>query len=78
MDYISQRLSDLRQEITDLRSMNTRYSERSEHSAIDQSAYELRTNRLQQIKKELSNMRNLPKEGVVWWEKVGSPGTALS
>jgi hypothetical protein len=78
MDYISQRLSDLRQEITDLRSMNTRYSERSEHSAIDQSAYELRTNRLQQIKKELSNMRNLPKEGVVWWEKARSHGTALS
>jgi hypothetical protein len=78
MDYISQRLNDLRQEITDLRSMNTRYSERSEHSAIDQSAYELRTNRLQQIKKELSNMRNLPKEGVVWWEKAGSHGPVLS
>lgn len=78
MDYISQRLSDLRQEITDLRSMNTRYSERSEHSAIDQSAYELRNNRLLQIKKELSGMRNLPKEGAVWWEKAGSQGSAIS
>jgi molybdenum cofactor biosynthesis enzyme MoaA len=77
MDYILRRVSDLRQEITDLRNMNTRYSQRSEHSAIEQSAYELRTNRLLQIKKELSNMRHLPKEGAVWWEKLGIPAVSV-
>jgi hypothetical protein len=76
MDYIAQRLIGLRQEITDLRSMNTRYSQRSEHTAIEQSAFELRSNRLLQIKKELSNMRNPPGEATVWWERFGAPGTA--
>jgi hypothetical protein len=78
MDYLSQRLSDLRQEITDLRSLNTRYSQRTEHSPIEQSAYELRTNRLLQIKKELSGMRNLPREGAVWWEKLGNGSVTIS
>lgn len=78
MDYLTQRLSDLRQEITDLRNLNTRYSQRSEHSPIEQSAYELRTNRLQQIKKELSHMRNLPSEGAVWWEKLAARPVPLA
>jgi hypothetical protein len=78
MDYLSQRLSDLRQEITDLRSLNTRYSQRTEHSPIEQSAYELRSTRLLQIKKELSNMRNLPREGAVWWEKLGARPVTLT
>lgn len=76
MDYISQRLSDLRLEITDLRSINARYAQRSEHSPVEQSAYELRATRLLEIKKELANMRNLPGEGSVWWERFAAPGRA--
>jgi len=69
MPYISERLSSLRQEITTLRDMNTRYSEKSEHSPIDQSALEVRTNRLLEIKQELSKILDRPGDPAVWWEK---------
>jgi hypothetical protein len=74
MPYISEHLSSLRQEITDLRNMNTRLSEKSEHSSIDQTALELRTNRLREIKQELSKMLNRPDDPAVWWERFRKPG----
>ena len=70
MTYISEHLSSLRQEITDLRNMNARYSGKIEHGPLDQSALEMRTNRLLQIKKELANMLDRPNDPKVWWEKL--------
>jgi hypothetical protein len=73
MTYIAEHLSNLRQEITDLRNMNARYSAKNEHGPLDQSALELRTTRLLQIKKELSNMLDRPTDPKVWWEKLRNP-----
>ena len=73
MTYISEHLSSLRQEITDLKNMNARYSAKSEHGPLDQSALETRTNRLLQIKQELSDMRDRPTDPKVWWEKLRKP-----
>ena len=73
MPYISEHLTSLRQEITDLRNMNIRLSEKSEHSTIDQTALELRTIRLREIKQELSKMLNRPDDPAVWWEKFRKP-----
>ena len=73
MTYISEHLSSLRQEITDLRNMNARYSNKSEHGPLDQSALATRTNRLLQIKQELSDMRDRPTDPKVWWEKLSKP-----
>ena len=70
MTYISEHLSSLRQEITDLRNMNARYASKSERGPLDQSALEVRTNRLQQIKQELSNMLDRPGDPKIWWEKL--------
>jgi hypothetical protein len=69
MPYITERLSSLRQEIADLRNLNTRFSEKGEHTAIDQTALELRTNRLREIKQELSSILNRPDDPKVWWER---------
>ena len=69
MPYISEHLTSLRQEITDLRNMNVRYSEKGAHSELDQTALELRTNRLREIKQELSKMLDRPGDPAVWWEK---------
>jgi len=71
MPYILEHLTSLRQEITDLRNMNARSSNRSADSQIDQSAVEMRANRLVEIKKELSQMLNRPEDPAVWWEKGG-------
>lgn len=71
MPYILEHLTSLRQEITDLRNMNTRSGNRSKDSQIDQSAVEMRANRLAEIKKELSQMLNRPEDPAVWWEKGG-------
>jgi len=69
MPYISEHLTSLRQEITDLRDMNARCAEKGGHSAVDQTALELRTNRLREIKQELSKMLNRPDDPKVWWER---------
>ncbi|MGO8793207.1 MAG: hypothetical protein ACLQLC_00155 [Candidatus Sulfotelmatobacter sp.] len=69
MPYILEHLSSLRQEITDLKNMNVRAGNRSGDSQIDQSAAEMRANRLIEIKKELSRMLNRPEDPQVWWEK---------
>jgi hypothetical protein len=69
MPYILEHLSSLRQEITDLRNMNERYPGKGSDHQIDQSAVEMRANRLAEIKKELSQMLNRPEDPKVWWEK---------
>ena len=71
MPYILEHLTSLRQEITDLRNMNAKSAARSADSQIDQSAVEMRANRLAEIKKELSQMLNRPEDPRVWWEKGG-------
>ena len=76
MSYISEHLSSLRQEITTLRNMNAHYSEKSEHSPLDQSALELRASRLLEIKQELSKILDQPHDSAVWWEKFRGPGRA--
>ena len=60
----------LRQEIADLRNLNARFSEKGDHTALDQTALELRTNRLREIKLELSQMLNRPDDPKVWWERA--------
>jgi len=72
MPCLSEHLTSLRQEITDLRNLNTQCSEKSDLTAIDASAFELRTNRLREIKLELSRMLNPPTDPKVWWD--GRPG----
>ena len=69
MPYITEHLSSLRQEIADLRTLNARFAEKGGHNALDQTALELRTNRLREIKQELSNMLNRPDDPKVWWER---------
>jgi len=69
MPYISEHLSSLRQEIADLRNLNARLSEKGGHNAVDQTALELRTNRLREIKQELSKILNRPDDPKVWWER---------
>ena len=71
MPYILEHLTSLRQEITDLRNMNARSAVKTADSQIDQSAVEMRANRLVEIKKELSQMLNRPEDPAVWWEKGG-------
>jgi len=69
MAYLSEHLSSLRQEITDLRNLNARFAGKGDHTPLDQTALELRTNRLREIKKELSQMLNRPDDPKVWWER---------
>ncbi len=69
MPYITEHLTSLRQEIADLRTLNARFSEKGGHTEIDQTAYELRSNRLREIKQELSKMLNRPEDPKVWWER---------
>jgi hypothetical protein len=71
MPLLLEHLTSLRQEITDLRNMNARSAARTADSQIDQSAVEMRANRLLEIKKELSQMLNRPEDPRVWWEKGG-------
>jgi len=69
MPYIKEQLSGLRQEISDLQNMNVRYTGKRMHSEVDKTALELRTNRLREIKQELSRMLDRPQDSTVWWEK---------
>lgn len=73
MPYISEHLSSLRQEIADLRDLNARLSEKGGHTAVDQTALELRTSRLREIKQELSKILNRPDDPKVWWEQSRRP-----
>jgi uncharacterized protein YhaN len=76
MPYIKELLSGLRQEISDLQNMNVRYAGKRVHSEVEQTALELRTNRLREIKQELAKMLDRPQDSKVWWEKSRRPGGA--
>lgn len=76
MTYLADHLSSLRQEIAQLQNMNTHYANKTEHSPLDNSALELRTVRLLQIKKELANLLVRPNDPKVWWEKFPKPRIA--
>jgi hypothetical protein len=76
MACLSEHLTSLRQEITDLRNLNTQCSEKTDATAQDQSALELRTNRLREIKLELSKMLNPPTDPNVWWDGRRGPNQA--
>ena len=54
--YISERVSSIRQEINELRSLNEKYWARSEHAIVEKAAYQNRELRLTQIKQELAIM----------------------
>ena len=69
MPNIKELLSGLRQEISDLQNMNARYAGKRVHSEVEQTALELRTTRLREIKQELSKMLDRPQDAKVWWEK---------
>ena len=58
VNYISERLAWLKQEMSDLRISNARYWSRKEHTTLDKSARALRQSRLLEIKRELADMRN--------------------
>jgi hypothetical protein len=73
MPYISERLTSLRQEIADLRNLNARFAEKGDHNVLDQTALELRTVRLREIKQELSKILNRPDDPKVWWERSRRP-----
>jgi hypothetical protein len=60
------RLSSLRNEITDLHKLNTTFREKRKHSPIEQSAAELRAQRLVEIKQELSKLLTRP-DSTAWW-----------
>jgi hypothetical protein len=73
MDYFSSHLTNLRQEISDLLDLNVVYLQQVEHSLSEQTASDVRSSRLSQIKRELSDMRNYPPDSKVWWDKVCKP-----
>jgi len=73
MDYLSAHLSSLRREISELRSLNIVYAQQGQHSLDEQTASDLRSNRLVQIKKELLEMRNFPPDAKVWWDRLRKP-----
>jgi len=70
MPYISEHLSSLRQEITALRNSNVLAAKSGRHSEHDQTAQELRTTRLREIKEELSQMLSRRDDPKVWWERA--------
>ena len=76
MPCLTEHLTSLRQEISDLRKLNAVCAEKSEHSVLDQSAIELRTNRLREIKLELSRMLNPPPDPTIWWDRNRRPAPA--
>ena len=55
-NHISERLSSMRLEISDLRITTARYWCKSQHSPLDKSAFALRKGRLLEIKREVSDM----------------------
>jgi hypothetical protein len=55
-NYISERLSSLRNEMSDLRVANALYCNRKGYTALQKSAAALRHDRLVEVKLELSDM----------------------
>jgi hypothetical protein len=70
MAYISEHLSSLRQEINTLRNSNALGTKNGRYNEHEQTARELRTNRLREIKEELSRMLSQPEDSKVWWDRV--------
>ena len=56
-NYISEQLSSLKQELSDLRVINARYWSRSTHTTLQKSARVLNRERLLHIKRELSDLK---------------------
>jgi hypothetical protein len=77
MDYTSQHLNNLRQEIVELQHMNVLYLQRGAHSPGEKTASEGRASRLIQIKQELTRMRDRPNSPAVWWEKFRESGRSI-
>ena len=76
MPYISEHLSSLRQEIAALRNSNALVTKNGRHNEHDQTALELRTMRLREIKDELSRMLSHPDDPKVWWERFRKTNVA--
>jgi hypothetical protein len=76
MPYISEHLSSLRQEIISLRNANTLVTKNGRPTEHEQTALELRTTRLREIKQELSKMLNQPDDPKVWWERFRKTSVA--
>jgi hypothetical protein len=76
MPYISEHLSSLRQEITALRNSNALVTKNGRHNEHEQTALELRTKRLREIKDELSRMLSHPDDPKVWWERFRKTNVA--
>ena len=55
-NYISERLSSMRQEISDIRITTARYWSKDKHTALEKSAFAMRKGRLLEIKQEVSNL----------------------
>ena len=55
-NHISERLTSMRQTMSEIRVINARYWVKSQHTALDKSAHALREGRLLGIKQELSDM----------------------
>ena len=55
-NYISERLSSLKKEMSDISRTNARYWNRKGHTSLQKSASALRHDRLVEIKLELSDM----------------------
>jgi hypothetical protein len=73
MAYITEHVSGLRDEINELMSTNVRYAGKRLHTEADQTAFEVRSNRLREIKQELSTLLDRPQDPKVWWEKTRRP-----
>ena len=69
MPYITEHLASLRQEITSLRNSNALVTKNGRHNEHEQTALELRTKRLREIKDELSHMLSHPDDPAVWWQR---------
>jgi hypothetical protein len=55
-NYISERLANMRQAMSDIKVINARYWVQSRHTVLDKSAHALREGRLLGIRQELSDM----------------------
>jgi hypothetical protein len=54
--YVSERIDNIKQEISDLRVTTAVHWNKSQHAALEKSAYALKKGRLREIKRELSGL----------------------
>jgi hypothetical protein len=55
-NYVSERIDNIKQEISDLRVTTAVHWNKSQHTALEKSAYALKKGRLREIKRELSGL----------------------